>query len=511
MREDWPHLDMLADKNAMLGTDSRLKLIEAVLFDVRRRVDELNESIATAGERLHFVEGNLQQQRHFGPLQSGPPLTGPLQSPRTGKKQFPAPPVENTDSLQEDVRFLHHSLEEDRLKCEQEINSVRRLLEQEIISVREHLDGNEESSKRFTESQRVQQSALDSCLQRLENCEDMKASIQKLTDAEVEIRGKLTASVQKLTYAELEIRGHLEEVQHSIEVCLAKQQAESEERGVLIDARPIDGRKPARDVDPLLDGRMAKLSHDVSGVSERLKTLELSVQGSALDRQDQSTADETLVKDVRRMQLAIATISRSVSKVAKDVFDMRANEHITRNPAPLSLGSTRAQGGMLGPKSGSVPEAHGSSAVDVEQLPDKSHVQATSAPSLSIRSPATRSPYIRPAGTWLRPDRASAKEDLASNVSTISMPPRNTDTETSSTPCSPPCDSPVQMVQARTTLNRITTARGAVLSAVPEYPRSATFGAKTVAHSPLNRPFLPSDRFSHRPRLSLQPQRIAHP
>jgi len=410
MREDWPHLDMLADKDAMLGTDSRFKLIEAVLFDVRRRFEDIDESIATAEERLDSVEGNLRQDR---------------------EKELPAPRAENIDSLEDDVRFLHHSLEEDRLKCEQEIDSVRRLLEQEIISVREHLDGNEESNKRFTESQRVQQSVLDSCLQRLENCEEMRASIQKLADADVEIRGKLAASVQKLTYAELEIRGHLEEVQHSIEACLAKQPAECDERGVLIDA----GHKLIRYVDPLLDGRVAKLSLDVSGVSERLKCLELSVQASALGRQEQSAADDTLAKDVRRMQLAIATLSRSVSKVAKDVFDTRATEHITRNPA-------KTQGGMLGQKT-SIPDAHGSS-VDIEQLPERSDVQATSTPSLSIRSAATRSPYIRSAGTW-RPDRASVKEDLASNVSTMSIPPRNTDTETSSTPCSPPCDSPVQM------------------------------------------------------------------
>jgi len=256
----------------------------------------------------------------------------------------------------------------------------------------------------------------------------------------------------------------------------------------------MGGPKPATDVEPLLTGPIAKLSRDVAGASERLTSLELCMQGSALDRQDQSSADESLVKDVRRMQLAIATISRSLSKVAKDVFDMRATELTSRSTTARSLSSTMTPGGTPG-QSLSTP-GHG--------LPEKSPlVQASpSAPSLSIRSP-TRSPCIRPPGIWSRPDRAPANEDLASNVSTStwSGPPRNKETETPSTSSR---DSPGQMVAARLAQVR---ARSA-LSAVPEDPRSAHFGAST--HRSLNEP-VPADRFSLRPRLSVRRRMPAHP
>jgi len=60
--------------------------------------------------------------------------------------------------------------------------------ERDFILFQRQLEGYEELNKRITASQRDQQFVLDSCIQRLENCEDMKASIQKLTDAMVEIR-----------------------------------------------------------------------------------------------------------------------------------------------------------------------------------------------------------------------------------------------------------------------------------------------------------------------------------
>lgn len=485
MREDWPHLDILADKQALLGTDSRLKLIEAVLFDVRRRVEELNESVSSAEARLDLVQGNPKPPGSMNSLPMGSInslMSGSITSlipgsmnnslrPNAqgknapGKNEFPAPPVDGSDSLHEDVEFLRHSLEDDRTKWEQE-----------IISLQRRLDGYEESNKRFTESRRVQQSVLDSCLQRLENCEDMRISIHKLTDAEVEIRRSL------------------EEVQHNIENCSAKQRAVCERRVEPTGANPIDGPKPATDVEPLLTGPIAKLSRDIAGASERLTSLELCMQGSALDKQDQSSADESLVKDVRRMQLAIATISRSLSKVAKDVFDMRATELTSRSTTARSLSSTITQGGTPGQSVGT--PGHG--------LPEKSPlVQASpSAPSLSTRSPATRSPFIRPPSICPRPDRAPANQDLASNVSTStwSGPPRNKERETPSTSSR---DSPGQMVAARLAQVR---ARS-TLSAVPEDPRSAHFGAST--HRSLNDP-VPADRFSLGPRLSVRRRMPAH-
>jgi len=468
MRGDWPHLDILADKQALLGTDSRLKLIEAVLFDVRRRVEELNDTVAAAGERLDLVERNCTQQKQAGPSFS--------QLNAQGKRQFPAPPADDSDSLYEDVEFLRHALEDDRMKWEQEIKLLKRKLE-----------GYEESNKRFTESQRVQQSVLDSCLQRIENCEDMRASIHKLTDAEVEIRRRL------------------QEVKHNIDNCVAKQRPVCEDRDELIDSHPIDGPKPARGVDPLLAGHNANLLRDVAGASERLRNLELCMQGSTRDRQDQSTAHQTLVKDVRRMQINIATISRSVSKIAKDVLDMRASDLTSRSPTPRSVSSTKTPGGTPG-QTLDGPNAQASSVVDIDQLVEKSpHVHTSpSAPSLSTRSPVIRSPYIRPPGNWLRPDCAHANEDLAngSSTSTWSMPPRNTDRENSSISS---LGSPAQMVAARLAQNRFAMAQAA-LSADP---RSANFGAKSSARSALNEP-VPADRFSLRPQLSVR-QRLAHP
>mmetsp|Transcript_34803 Transcript_34803/g.68713 ORF Transcript_34803/g.68713 Transcript_34803/m.68713 type:complete len:489 (-) Transcript_34803:118-1584(-) len=487
MREDWPHLDILADKQALLGTDSRLKLIEAVLFDIRRRFDELNEpaahkpseelnaSVTSVGEMLRSVDTYISQQKQTEP--NAPPTA------QQGKKRFPAPPIDNTDSLCEDVEFLRHSLEDDRIKWERE-----------MISVQQRMHEYEESNKRFTESQRVQQSVLDSCFQRLENCEDMRASIQKLTDAEVEICGRL------------------EEVRRDVDNCLAKQRTLREERFEPNDAKPVDGPELAKDVDPLLARHVTKLSSDVASVSERLTGLELCMQGTALDRQDHVTASETLVQDVRRMQLAIATISRSVSKLAKDVFETRrvSSELTTRSPTAQSLGGSTTQGGAPGQQPG-IPNADASSVVDIDRLPEKSpRVEASpSALSLSIRSPAIRTPYVAASRTWLRPDRAPANERLASDASTSTrfMPPRNTNTETPSTSS---LDSPARkMVAARVASNRLSMARGA-LSAVPEDPRSADLGAMTIARKNLNEP-APADRFSLRPRLSVWRQRLPHP
>jgi len=554
MREDWPHLDMLAEQQALLGTDERLKLIGAALFDVRRRMEDLSESVASAGERLHLVEENFQQPRPAKQTERSQFL---LQSHEKGKRQFPSPPLDGNDVLHEDVVFLRNSLEDNRLKWEQELVSVKQRLdgyeesnklrnalednrfkweqemvsvkqrldgydeakklssleddrfkwEQEIISVMQRLDGYEESNKRFTELH-------NSCLQQFEKCEDMRASIQKLTSAETEIRGRLEVSMQKLTGAQVEIYRHLEEIRHRIENDLAKQRAVREEMVEPTDTDPTDAPTLGKNADALPDGNITKLLHDVGGMLERLTSLELCVQGSPDGRQ-QSTGDETLVNDISCMKLAMATISRSVSKLAKDVLDLRASKLTSHNLTPLTRSSTMTQDGMLGQTPG-ILDTHGCSAVDVDQRSQKSELRATSAPPLSICSPANRSPSIRPAsimsicsprpaciqtaGTWPHPNHAHAKEDIVSTISTStrSLPLRSTDTETLS---SLSCDSPRQTAPAtRLAVNRITTARGVALSAVPENVPDVTYAK-----------LLPTGHHCFQSRQSAQPQRLAHP
>jgi len=592
MREDWPHLDILANKPALLGTDARLELIEAVLFDVRRRVEELNERVSSDGKRLPFVEGNSQQPTETG---RSPFL---LQLNAKTRRQFPAPPVDNIDSLHEDVTFLRNSLEEDRLKWKQE-----------ILTVEQRLDCCEKSNKLFTESHRVQQSVLSSCVQQCKNSEDMSASIQKLTDAEVEIRRRLEASVQKLTAVEVEVCRQLQEIQHSIESGLVKQRAMCDDQIESPDTNPCDEPMLAKDVDSFPHGRLAKLLHDVKGMPER-KSLDACVEVSAHDGQDRLTADKALVNEVHCMKLAIATLNRSVSNVAKDVIDLRATEVTVPSATPLSLDSTVTQGGMLDPKPG-IPDTRGSSVVEIYRPPEKAHVQETSAAAaasriqsrtrspciirqagnwlrpecvhakedlasnasssvwsvprsvprfntdietLSNTSSSQRSPHIRPEGPWIRPGRAHVKEDVASNTSTSarSVPPLNIDAETpSALSCHqsprirppgtwirpgrahvkedmasnastsarsvPPlntdaetlsdssCDGPRQIGQQRLLENRVTTARDAVLKAVPEYPQSEIFGARTV----VRRPF--AGNVVLQPRMLVQPRSLAHP
>mmetsp|Transcript_14266 Transcript_14266/g.27666 ORF Transcript_14266/g.27666 Transcript_14266/m.27666 type:complete len:461 (-) Transcript_14266:314-1696(-) len=443
MREDWPHLDILADKHALLGTDSRLKLMEAVLFDIRRRVDELNDSIASAGGRLNLVEETLTQQR-----QTGPNFSQPIAQ---GLNTFPSPPADGIDAFHEDVAHLRHSVEKECMKREQE-----------IISVQRQLDGFRDSYKRLGEAQRIQQSSLDSCHQRFKNYEDMRASIQMLIDAESEMRERL------------------EEVQHNVQNCLAMQQTLNKEQTALADASARKEPKLAASVNPVFAGHVAKLSREMSGVTERLTSLELCMQGSTFERQESSVSDNSVVKDVRRMQLAIATVSRSVSKVAKDLYDMRASELASRSSTATSLSSTLTQGSVSGQRP-DIPRHHASSARGTDRFARKSlPVQmAPRAHPLCIRNAGIRS--LDP-----NSNRAPAKEDVASDASTSMRslsPPHSTNTDSLST-------SP---------RSKFASAQ-ALLSAVPKDSRSATLGAKNTARSAMT-----ADRFSLRPQVSMRP------
>jgi len=456
MREDWPHLDILADRQALLGTDSRLKLIEAVLFDVRRRVEELQDSISSAGGRLDLVEETFTQQRQTGPTS--------LQPLVPGKNRFPSPPADGKDGndvLHENVANLSDNFSDLSLSLEKEC--MKR--EQEIISVQRQLDGFRDSYKRLSESQKVQQSVMDSCLKRVELCEDMRASMQLLT------------------HSESEMREHLEEVQHNIQKCLATQQTLNKDQIAPRDVSGCNPAKPVADVNPVLAGHVAKLSRDVSGVTDRLTSLELCMQGSALERQDSLASDKSVVNDVRRMQLAIATISRSVSKVAKDVFDMRASELASRSSTATSLGSILTQGSKSGQRP-SIANFQASSAGAINRLAQKSpSVQTSSnAPPLTFRSPAIRS---------LGPNSnlAPAKEDVASDASTSVQspsPPRSTHTDTLS-------------ISSR---SKFALAR-ASLSAVSKDSRSATLRA-IAARSALTEP-APADRFALRSQRPARP------
>jgi len=444
MREDWPHLDILADKHALLGTDSRLKLMEAVLFDIRRRVDELNDSIASAGGRLNLVEETLTQQR-----QTGPNFSQPIAQ---GLNTFPSPPADGIDAFHEDVAHLRHSVEKECMKREQE-----------IISVQRQLDGFRDSYKRLGEAQRIQQSSLDSCHQRFKNYEDMRASIQMLIDAESEMRERL------------------EEVQHNVQNCLAMQQTLNKEQTALADASARKEPKLAASVNPVFAGHVAKLSREMSGVTERLTSLELCMQGSALER---SASDNAAVHEVRRMQLAIATlsksvssmqhaiatVSRSVSKVTKDVFDMRASEVTSRSSTAMSLGSILTQGSMLG-KRPDIPHLHASSAGGTVQLIQKSPPQTSPHAPSCVRSPGIRS-------LGRNSDLATGKEDIASDASASTQTP-------------PPLQSRKSNTQS-TSLKFATPRAGP--SVAPKESRSATLGAKTTARSALTEPV--HDRFS---------------
>jgi len=444
MKKDWPHLDILADKTALLGTDSRLKLIEAVLFDFRRRIDEVNDYVASTGERLNLVEETLAQQSQTGQKS--------LQLRAQGKSRFPSPPADDDDELHENVANLRRSVEKECMKREQE-----------IISVQRQLDGFRDSYKRLCEWQGIQQSALDNCYQRLENCEDTRASIQMLTSAKSEMRERL------------------EEVQRSVETCLATQQALSKDQITPADVSAHNGPKPAAGVNPFLTGRAAKLSREISGVTERLTSLELCMQGSALER---SASDNAAVHEVRRMQLAIATlsksvssmqhaiatVSRSVSKVTKDVFDMRASEVTSRSSTAMSLGSILTQGSMLG-KRPDIPHLHASSAGGTVQLIQKSPPQTSPHAPSCVRSPGIRS-------LGRNSDLATGKEDIASDASASTQTP-------------PPLQSRKSNTQS-TSLKFATPRAGP--SVAPKESRSATLGAKTTARSALTEPV--HDRFS---------------
>merc|ERR1712241_854351 len=62
----------------------------------------------------------------------------------------------------------------------------------------------------------------------------------------------------------------------------------------------------------------------MAAVQERLTSLELCVQESALGKREQAKTDmKNLITDVKQLQLAITTISTSMSNVAKDVLDLR--------------------------------------------------------------------------------------------------------------------------------------------------------------------------------------------
>lgn len=348
--------------------------------------------------------------------------------------------------------------------------------EQEIISVQRQIDGFRDSYKRLNESQKVQQCSLDNCLMRLEHCENTKDSIQMLTSSE------------------LDIRERLEEVQFNVQNCLTKRRTFSVSEDDADDTSSI-GSKSASGVNPLLTGHVAKLSRDIASVTERMASLELCMQGSALDRQDSSTSDNNVVSDIRRMQLSIATISRSVSRVAKDVFEMRSSDLTSRSSTATSLSSILSHRSLSGHRPSS-PNSHSSSS-RIDRLPEKPPPvqESPSAPSLTMRSPGMRSPNTRPLGTGLRTYRASGNEDTASDTSTSvqSRSPLSTHRDTLST--------------SSRSLSKFGTARGA-LSAVPEDSRSAAFRATTTSQRSLTEP-VRADRFSLRPRLSVRHQRHA--
>jgi len=521
MKEDWPHLDILADKQALLGTDSRFKLVEAVLFDVRRRVEELSESIAAAGHRLCVVEGQVKQQKETAPSSSwslafGPQASQALaaavpdssrsiapgkqlfppnssqslspgpdssQSTAPGKKQHPGAIAEDNEAVHENVAALQLAVDKERMKREQE-----------IISVQRQLDGIRDSYKRLTEMQKNQQSAVDRCSQRIERCEDMRASISMWTTAECDLRERL------------------EEVEHNVENHFSKQRALHEEQGELAD---VNG-KPARGVNPLLAGHVAKLSRDVAGVKDHLMSLEMCMQGPATQESGFDSpggTDKTVVNDIRRMQLAIATISRSVSKVAKDVFDMRASDVSSRSSTASSLSSVVTQGSRPGQRP-RMPNFHPSSVPENSpQVPP-----SPSAPCSSICSPGFRLPFARPSGSSLRPSHAS-DSDSASDMSTSirSVTAQNINVDTLSTASREsrghlsaaqlPQESRGHLSVARLAQNRTVLARGEP-SGLPKYPRSATFGAKTTARSSLTEP-VHDGKVSMRPMLSVRPKTAA--
>mmetsp|Transcript_104357 Transcript_104357/g.207239 ORF Transcript_104357/g.207239 Transcript_104357/m.207239 type:complete len:383 (-) Transcript_104357:123-1271(-) len=241
-------VDELADENALLGTDSRLKLVEAVIPDILLYIEKLNGTVASAGERLCIVEENLKQQRQSELISPG--------SNAQRNRQFSAPTVEHTVLRLEDAQSLWRTLEEDRMAWK--LN---------IVSLQRQLDKYEERQEVFAESQKVHQSVLDTCLQLFENCEDMRASIQTPTNANVEMRG------------------HLRMVSRNMDDCLAKQRAVCEDQVEPTNANPIHGPKQASHVDTLPGGHIAKLLPDVASASERLTSPELCMHGRALDGQ----------------------------------------------------------------------------------------------------------------------------------------------------------------------------------------------------------------------------------
>jgi len=204
-------------------------------------------------------------------------------------------------------------LEQEILLRQDDVNAVNKRLDEIDVSVMtKRLD----DLSLWTEAQSIQQSALDRRIIRLEDCEAAGGRVQMSADAEGELRQRL------------------EELQSTMENCLANEWATGAGQTKLHDFADTDagGTSATRGGRPDATIHGAEVSREIAAVKERLASLELCVQESALCKQEQATSDMTLVADIKHLQLAIVTISNSMSNVAKDVLDLRRSSAAACKP-----------------------------------------------------------------------------------------------------------------------------------------------------------------------------------